>query len=138
MSRTTRQFPGSNAARKQYRRTSRGLNAAPMLIGLSLAQCIADIVNGEVAYSQVLRIYTNTAFDNSEAWESMVLGEYMYDNWRRRLYSRKRLSEAVDVFRRLLAEGKIRQPRLTHRKAPLWERRAWVQDERQIIWWKLQ
>lgn len=96
-----------------------------MVIGLSVSFCVRDIATGKVAYDDVAKIIAGTRVPEGE-WEE-VIGRYNQVYWRK-------LPEAEAIFRRLLAEGKVTQPRLETGMAPYIGQGHWVASEDQIIW----
>lgn len=75
------------------------------LTGLSLSYCVKDIVAGRVPYDAVDHIVASTAAASPAAWDELIA---QYKN----VYWHVHQDEADRVVRRLLAEGKIDQPRL--------------------------
>ena len=96
-----------------------------MVIGLSVSFCVRDIARGKVAYDDVAKIVAGTKVPDGD-WEDTIR-RYNEIYWRE-------LPEAEGIFRRLLAEGKVTQPRLTTGKAPYVGGGAWVASEDQIVW----
>ena len=93
-----------------------------MLIGLSLSACVQDIATHKVEYADVLGIVAGTRFDTFEAFEE-VLRQYAEHHWDKRY-----VDMCITVCRRLLADGKIYQPRLEGGIGPTGIRaRHWVE-----------
>ena len=78
------------------------------MIGLSVSKCIAEIIDGKVAESEVEKIIARTAAENDEDWE-FIISLYKRDHWQ------KNPKEAEAIIRRLLKAKKIEQPRLKGR-----------------------
>ncbi len=99
------------------------------MIGLSISFCIRDIVNGVVPLTNVEKIIGGTAV-SGEAEVDDLIRRYCQAYWR------KCPKKAEQVFRQLLAEGKIEQPRLVNRNHfPMLHNLVhWVEREDQIIW----
>jgi hypothetical protein len=96
-----------------------------MKIGLSISFCVRCIASGEIAYDDVTKIIAGTRVPDGN-WED-VITTYKEIYW-------SEFPTAEGIFRRLLAEGKVTQPRLTTGKAPYVGGGVWVESEDQIIW----
>jgi hypothetical protein len=97
------------------------------LIGISLSDCIRDILEGCMQESEVEKIISGTCAPTEEAWEEL-LADYSAIAWKR--YP----SEAVAIVRRFRADGKIQQPWLTSGLVPSKNYGVWVQREADIVW----
>lgn len=78
---------------------------APLKIGLSLSFCIKNIMQGEVREEEVGEIIAGTKAEKPEDWPA-IIKSYRESYWY------KYPEEAEALFWRLLAAGKIRQPRV--------------------------
>jgi len=98
------------------------------MIGLSVARCVLDIARGRVQLDQVKKIIGGILAPDAETME-YVIREYCKSDWR------KVAGEAEAIFRKLLAENKIEQPRLIN-PDHYPERSAghWVKTEAEIVW----
>ena len=89
------------------------------MIGHSLSHCVEDILNGNMAEEDVTKIVARTAMETGKQIDG-VLADYRWDYWS------KDPDEGEAIARRLLAAGKVEQPRLlgSHRRGlsrnPLW------------------
>ena len=99
------------------------------MIGLSVSFCVRDIVSGKVPLASVEKIIGSIAVQ-TEAEVDDLVRSYCQGYWC------ESPQESEKLFRRLLAEGKIEQPRLTNRNhfPMLHNGRHWVETEDQIIW----
>jgi len=98
------------------------------MIGLSLSFCIRDIATGKVPIGDVEKLVVGTKTPDDEAFES-VLQQYCEYYWY------ECAEEAVEIARRLRAEGKIEQPRLENDdRFPNIAEARWVETEEQITW----
>ncbi len=98
------------------------------MIGISVSFCVRDIVTREVAIDQVEKIVGGTSCSDSVAWNRCI-------ETYRKSYWRDSPDECEAVLRKLLAEGKIFQPRLENGKYPLILNGAhWVDTESEIMW----
>ena len=77
-----------------------------MLIGLSISKCISDIMEGKVAYNDVLLIIGRTDFDLNTIDE--LIGQYQSYRGEWKDYNHDDLK---DLIARMYKEGKIHQPR---------------------------
>lgn len=75
------------------------------MIGYSLSLCIKDVIDGTVPEEAIERLVTGTCARTDEDW-TQVIESYRRDYWE------KAPDRAEKLVRRLLAEGKITQPRL--------------------------
>lgn len=82
------------------------------MIGLSVSFCIREIVGGQMPLDRVEKIIAGTKAESPAAWEKIIV-QY------RNTYWRDNPDECERVFRRLLAEGKIEQPRVRCGQSPL-------------------
>ncbi|MFH1427106.1 MAG: hypothetical protein ABIG60_01080 [Patescibacteria group bacterium] len=122
------------------------------LIGLSLSDCLVDIVLRRVNLKDVKKIISRTAFWNAKQLE-LVLIDYASIRWTWKLnelfdYGRfgdhimaseklvhLRIEKAKSLARDFYHRGMIEQPRLSQRQLPdLNGMFHWVSDETQIIW----
>ena len=99
------------------------------MIGLSISFCVQDIAEGKVALETVDKIVAGTSVEPGQATEELI-ALYKESYWCR--YP----DQAEQIFRQLLVEGRIEQPRLADpRRFPMLERGVrWVESEDQIIW----
>lgn len=103
------------------------------LIGLSISLCVKDICEGRVKLSQVAKIISGTRCVDDESWKGLIK---LY----RKQYWQGHPDKAEGIFRHLLAEGKIEQPRLKNdNRFPLtrWGKKEgviWVGSEAEINW----
>jgi hypothetical protein len=84
-----------------------------MKIGFSFGRCVRDIVNGEVAYDDVLVIVARTYMQDVDAVED-VIDQYMYE--RSYLLGLDR-DECVRVGIALFQDAKLHQPRAVSKGA---------------------
>ena len=75
-----------------------------MKTGYSLSLCVRDIARGKVALGDVDKIVASTCYHSPEEFDQ-VIAAYLYMYWFD--------PEAENIARRLEAEGRIEQPRLT-------------------------
>lgn len=97
------------------------------MVGLSLSFCVRDIVTGEVPVERVTKILCGTK--TLGEWDSIV-EEYC------RTYWRDYPKEATEVFERLLAEGKLFEPRSFGQEPPNLHAGHWLaesEEEREIV-----
>ncbi len=98
------------------------------MIGLSASFCICDIVEGKVLLGSVKKIVTGLEAPTPEILEEVVRSY-------RQSYWIEYPDKAERVFRHLLAEGKIEQPRVTQGRGPCLANRVhWVYAEDEIEW----
>ena len=90
------------------------------MIGKSVSYCIADILNGLVKEGDVEKIVGSTGCANEEDWES-IKQHYTKYYWRGN-------PEGGKILDRLIAAGKIEQPRL--------ENPYWCQDLSEWKFWE--
>ena len=77
----------------------------PVYIGLSVSRCVKDIALGYLDVDDVLNIVGATNFDPSNEKEVQdIIDRYQRSAW-------SGVDGAEKIFRRLLSEGKIEQPR---------------------------
>jgi hypothetical protein len=98
------------------------------MIGLSVSYCIRDIVEGKVKLEEVEKIVAGTCAITKEQVENVVK-TYRLRHWH------KNPDEGEKIYRQLLAEGKIIQPRASSGPAPVRTNTHWVEREDQIEWW---
>lgn len=103
------------------------------VIGLSLSFCVKDILSGDVPEQDVECVVASTRARNEQDWDE-VIARYRQVYW----VSDPDRGEAI--CRRLLAAGKIQQPRLqfaaddrTARYPDISERR-WAESLEDIPW----
>jgi hypothetical protein len=98
-------------------------------IGLSVSRCVYDILKGRIAYKNVRRIVSCTMARGKKQWDE-VIAIYRNSTWS------DNPDKGERIVRRLLAEKKIRQPRLANpSRFPLTPgRKIWVRSEREIRW----
>lgn len=81
----------------------------PVYIGLSVSRCVKDIALGYLDADDVIRIIGATNFDPANEEEIQnIIDRYQRSAW-------NKVEGAEKIFRRLLSEGKIEQPRRTGR-----------------------
>ncbi|MFA5075878.1 MAG: hypothetical protein WC480_00445 [Patescibacteria group bacterium] len=101
------------------------------MIGLSLSWCIQDIIEGKVALDALDKIIAGTRCPNPVDWDR-VIQRYRDQCWG----ANPDLAEKI--VRRLLAEGRIEQPRLEndrHHPSVLQKNCVrWVEAEGDIEW----
>jgi hypothetical protein len=101
------------------------------MIGISVSFCVQDILRGKVGIEQVEKIIAGTSCRNSAEWNSCI---ELY----RSHYWQDDPEKGEQIFRQLLAEGKIFQPCLKTRKVPLLATDHgiihWVKAESEIRW----
>ena len=97
------------------------------MIGLSLSFCIKDMANGVVSPDEVEKIICGTIARPGEELDEVIS---MY----RSTYWKGNPDIAEQLVRKLLAEGKIEQPRLTTGQLPKINNGHWVESEDQIEW----
>jgi hypothetical protein len=105
----------------------------PKLIGLSLSNCVKDIVLGRVNLCDVEKIISRTAIHNKKQLEFVLIQyadgpawagiEFLWESGRAIksasiLLFKKRLERAKRIARELYAQGRIEQPRITQRQIP--------------------
>lgn len=83
----------------------------PHRIGLSISFCIRDIATGKVAEQEVEKIIAGTMCADIEEWE-YVIASYRQSYWQ------DCADQAEAILRRLIATGKIWQPRLEGLEPP--------------------
>ena len=79
------------------------------LIGLSLSQCIKDIIEGKVKEESVVKIITRTCARNEEEWGMLI---YIYQ----KKYWSNNADQAREICLRLRNAGKIEQPRIKNER----------------------
>ncbi len=85
-----------------------------MKIGTSLGKCVKSLLDGDVAYDDVLFIVSNTRGENEEKLKE-IMSEYWFGyNSRNPAYdlSAYTLEEVCEVAVNLFKDGKLFQPRL--------------------------
>lgn len=80
-------------------------------IGLSLSFCVRDIAEGKIPLSDVEKIISSTKAENERDWAE-VAKRYLQVYWR------DNPQECHKIFKTLLQEGKIVQPRLEGKQGP--------------------
>ena len=102
------------------------------MIGLSVSFCVLDIATGKMAIEDVEKIVGSTRAATPEDWEQ-VISQYMETYWS---WDGCKPAEGEAICRKLLAEGKIEQPRLENDYNYPWlgNRKHWVESEDDIIW----
>lgn len=76
------------------------------MIGYSLSFCVKDIMTGKVAEADVEKIITSTCCRDEDDWDNLFKSYGA-------VYWRPFEALAVDLVKRLRAQDKIVQPRLT-------------------------
>ena len=89
------------------------------MIGLSLSNCILDILEEKVLETDVDKIIARTSCRHNGEWR-ILIGEYMRQQWK--LDPRR----AEEIVWQWIKEGKIEQPRLSPQ--------PWVPDLRTGHW----
>jgi hypothetical protein len=79
------------------------------MIGLSVSFCIREIAAGQVVIADVEKIVAGTNASTPEGWEKIYRGSYWRDD----------PDKCEQILRKLLAEGKIQQPRVSGGQPPL-------------------
>ena len=80
--------------------------------GLSLSNCVKDILNDKIAMQDVIFIITNTCI-TSRASLMDAIGIYSYSHWRNHS-----LNKIMNVVETLFFSGKIIQPRVLRIDGP--------------------
>lgn len=96
-------------------------------IGLSLSFCVADICRGTIQEADVVRIIANT---NAPDEESMlaVVRQYQQSYWS------EFPEQAAEVVERLLAAGKIDQPRTRGQQTHTVDSGHWMDEDHMYCW----
>ena len=103
------------------------------VIGLSFENCVAELADGKHSYDDVVKVWANTRAADAAAWVRVIA--YYADGscWANRkehpivmhpirkdevlmpavVGDDTRLGRCVDIANRLVADGKVTQPRLT-------------------------
>jgi hypothetical protein len=84
-------------------------------IGGSLSICVFDIARGAIAFDEVEKISSGTRVKNAQDWDG-VLQTYARGAWDfgDTPSARSAFQEScIDIAKRLIAEGKVEQPRLS-------------------------
>lgn len=99
------------------------------MIGLSVSFCVRDIVNGTVPLVSVEKIIGSIAVRTDQEVDDLIKSYCQ-------VYWRECPVEAEKVFRQLIAEDKIEQPRLVNdRHFPnIGNHKLWVESENEIVW----
>ena len=97
------------------------------MVGLSVSFCIRDMVSGKVDPAVVEKIVAGTKASTPEEVEALIKGY-------RQTYWDECPDGAEQVFRQMLAEGKIVQPRVDGKPAPMIAGGHWVENESQIVY----
>ena len=98
------------------------------VIGLSLSECIQDLLRGNVRFDQVIKIITGTHWRN-EYEKGKIIGSYSETHWKN--YPE---GKGERYFIKLLEEGKIVQPRSEDGRFPDKSDGHWVFTEADIRW----
>ncbi len=99
------------------------------MIGLSVSFCIRDIVSGTVPLAKVQKIIGGTSILIEQGIDEFV-------KYYCQVYWHEYAEEAERVFRQILAEGKIEQPRLLDKNhfPNISNGKLWVENEQEIVW----
>lgn len=99
------------------------------MIGLSLSNCVKDVLDGKVALSDIELIVAGTCAGNPELFQEVLAG-YTESYWV------KAPEEGVRIALELYHAGKVCQPRLANANHfPVRPNRVhWVQSVDQIVW----
>ena len=99
------------------------------MIGLSVSLCVKDVIEGKMAIGNVEKIISRTACETPENWDE-VIALYMARFWRHAP------EKAERIIRKLIADGKVVQPRITSRLMPdiLESEGHWVESEKDVIY----
>ena len=98
------------------------------MIGLSISGCVLDICKGKMKMEDVEKIVAGTCCPNEEIWDR-VIDIYKDSSW----LGHERKAETI--LRRLIADGKIEQPRLIDDDHyPSTGSGRWVKSEAEINW----
>lgn len=99
------------------------------MIGLSLSNCIKDVLDGKVALSDVELIVAGTCAGNLELFQEVLSG-YTENFWV------KAPEEGVRIALELYHTGKVCQPRLANANhfPVLQDKVHWVQSVNEIVW----
>ena len=92
-----------------------------MKIGLSLSFCIADIINGKVSEGSVAKIIAGTMCNTLDDWRKV---EESY----RDVYWKTNPDLGSAIMYRLLAFGKVEQPRLEGKRVPHIRHGHWIDE----------
>lgn len=92
------------------------------MIGLSLSQCIRDILLGNVDEDNVRKIFTGTKVTDLKDWD-FVLHHYAKNYW----YANPVLGQRIAW--RFIALGKIDQPRVRGEESYFTGEAIWVENE---------
>jgi len=92
-------------------------------IGLSFSSCVTDIAQGVIDFDSVKKIIAATCSEDPE----YLIEMYAKSPWGMR--SNLQVDKAVEIGRRLFAEGKVDQPRLRDEPAPNIQDGYWVDAE---------
>jgi hypothetical protein len=97
------------------------------MIGLSVPFCIRDLVEDRVSPAVVEKIIGSTEAETPDEINELVR-QFRAVYW----YANPGACERL--FRSLLSEGKIEQPRITTGRTPLIANGHWVASEDDITW----
>ncbi len=100
------------------------------VIGASVGRCIADMIDGKYFIDDVEKIIAGTRCENPADWNKTI-SDYREMSW----YENP--NEGERICRQLIAEGKIKQPRLEDDdRFPFVPPGSaiWVIDESEIQW----
>lgn len=99
------------------------------MIGLSLSNCIKDVLDGKVAQSDIELIVAGTCAGNLETFQEVLAG-YAASYWS------KAPEDGIRIALELYHAGKICQPRIanTDHFPSLLNRVYWVKSEAEIVW----
>lgn len=100
------------------------------MIGLSLSNCIKDVLDGKVALSDIELIVAGTCAGNLELFQEVLSG-YTESYWR------EAPEEGVRIALELYHAGKVCQPRLANANHfPVRANRVnWVESKDEIVWY---
>jgi hypothetical protein len=97
------------------------------MIGLRLGLCVRDLARGVVPLDQVVLIHACSMCKRPDDWKDVV-------KKCRSLHWNTCEREAEAIFKQLLTENKIKQPRLEGRFPEIVNFRHWVKTPDQIHW----
>ena len=100
------------------------------MIGLSVSLCVKDVIEGKMAIGDVEKIISRTACETTDAWDE-VIARYKARFWHHAP------EKAETIIRRLIADGKVSQPRLAaDEKMPDLHAVGghWVKSEEEVIY----
>jgi len=91
------------------------------VIGTSLGGCVREIFEGKIRERDVIRIIAGTKVEKPDEWQP-VLNQYKTAYWH------ENPDEGEAIAKRLIAAGKIYQPRLQG-KILLGQRKLWISPD---------